>query len=318
VRVGSCFAGIGGFDLGLERAGFGIAWQIELQEYSRSILAKHWPSVPRFHDIRTAKYLPQVDLICGGFPCQDISLAGQGIGIDGNRSGLWTELHRLVLEGRPRWVLVENVAALRTRGADRVLTDLAEAGYKCWPLVVGAWAVGAGHRRERVWIVGYSHGERRPPGTPVPVQTGRRSAQFASDLADAGLTGRPRDGLGGVLDPIGPALGDHPVRRDREVEHPTGPGLERRRDRFVGWPARPTEPQHGWEPPRTVKRALGGGAYGLPRRLAERRRKREIEALGNAVVPQIAEALGRMIIRFEQRVANDKFNMAIDLARLFA
>jgi DNA (cytosine-5)-methyltransferase 1 len=114
LTFGSLFAGIGGMDLGLERAGMVCRWQVEIDDYCRRVLAKHWPDVPKYGDIRevTGEELERVDLICGGFPCQDISNAGKRAGIDGERSGLWSEYIRLVRVLRPRYVLVENVAAL--------------------------------------------------------------------------------------------------------------------------------------------------------------------------------------------------------------
>src|SRR5688572_14262480 len=127
MRFGSLFAGIGGIDLGLERAGMKCAWQVELDPFCRRVLAKHWPDVARYEDVREvgAHNLEPVDLIAGGFPCQDISNAGKRAGIDGERSGLWSEYARIVRELRPRYVLVENVTALLGRGIGRVLGDLA-------------------------------------------------------------------------------------------------------------------------------------------------------------------------------------------------
>jgi len=152
VTCGDLFAGIGGMSLGLERAGFVVRWQVEVDPYCETILARHWPGVARRRDVRLAgaANLEPVELIAGGFPCQDISAAGKGGGLAGHRSGLWREFARIVAELRPCWLLVENVPALRTRGADTVLGDLEAAGYACWPLVVGARHVGAPHRRDRV------------------------------------------------------------------------------------------------------------------------------------------------------------------------
>jgi DNA (cytosine-5)-methyltransferase 1 len=150
LTFGSLFAGIGGMDLGLERAGMVCRWQVEIDDYCRRVLAKHWPDVPKYGDIRevTGGELERVDLICGGFPCQDISNAGKRAGIDGERSGLWSEYIRLVRVLRPRYVLVENVAALLGRGIDRVLGDLAASGYDAeWDCIPAA-AVGAPHLRE--------------------------------------------------------------------------------------------------------------------------------------------------------------------------
>ena len=104
--------------------------------------------------LKWAGWPAELSVVTGGFPCQDISVAGKGAGIDGARSGLWKEMHRVVDIVRPRWVIAENVPALRTRGIDRVLGDMERIGYDCWPLVVGADDVGAPHRRKRVWVVG--------------------------------------------------------------------------------------------------------------------------------------------------------------------
>ena len=155
------FSGIGGLSLGLHWAGMRTAGFCEPDPFCRRVLARHWPGVPIYPDIRelSAERLRhdriRPDLICGGFPCQDASLAGRGAGIEGARTGLWAEMARLVAECRPRWVLAENVPGLRSRGADRVLADLAALGYACWPLVVGAVHAGAPHRRRRVWLLAH-------------------------------------------------------------------------------------------------------------------------------------------------------------------
>ena len=119
MRIGSLFSGIGGLELGLERAGVGrVAWQVEIDPFCRAVLAKHWPDVERFEDVRSvgASNLSPVDVICGGFPCQDVSLAGLGRGLEGERSGLWFEYLRIVTEMRPRFVVVENVLEKATAG----------------------------------------------------------------------------------------------------------------------------------------------------------------------------------------------------------
>lgn len=164
LTFGSLFSGIGGLDLGLERAGLRCAWQVEIDDYPNRVLERHWPDVPRLRDVREAGQhnLSKVDLIAGGFPCQDISSAGRRAGIEGKRSGLWSEFYRIVCELRPRYVLVENVGALLHRGRDgraaigRVLGDLAEIGmdaqWECLP----AFAFGAPHLRERIFIVAYA------------------------------------------------------------------------------------------------------------------------------------------------------------------
>src|SRR5688572_2857581 len=136
-------------DLGLERAGMQCVWQVEIDEFCRKVLTKHWPNVPKFNDVRECgkHNLEPVDLIAGGFPCQDISEVGSRRGIDGARSGLWREMHRIVGELRPRYVLVENVSGLLNRGIERVLGDLAAIGYDAEWSLLSACSMGAAHSR---------------------------------------------------------------------------------------------------------------------------------------------------------------------------
>lgn len=161
MNVLDLFSGIGGFSLGLERAGMRTVAFCEIEPFQRAVLRKHWPTVPIYDDVRTltADRLRadgiSVDAICGGFPCQDISVAGKGAGIaEGTRSGLWSEYARLIGEIRPRFVIVENVAALLYRGLDRVLGDLAALGYDAEWHCIPAAAVGLPHERDRIWIIG--------------------------------------------------------------------------------------------------------------------------------------------------------------------
>ena len=166
LTFGSLFAGVGGFDLGFERAGFQCKWQVELDDYATKILKRHWPDVHRERDIRQCgrHNLKRVDCIIGGFPCQDISYAGKGAGLDGARSGLFFEAIRLVCELRPRAVVLENVAGLLTRGLDRVLGTLAEIGFDAEWHCIPAAAVGAPHIRDRVFVLAYAQGERHGLG----------------------------------------------------------------------------------------------------------------------------------------------------------
>ena len=161
------FSGIGGFSLGLERSGaFKTVAFCEIEPFPRRILAQHWPHVPQYDDVRTltADRLAadgiEVDAICGGFPCQDVSLAGRRAGLDGARSGLWAEFRRLIGELRPRVVIVENTSGLLSSGLDAVLGDLAALGFDAEWHCLPASAVGARHKRERVFIIAYPVGER--------------------------------------------------------------------------------------------------------------------------------------------------------------
>ena len=156
------FSGIGGFALAARWAGLETIAFCENDPYCKKVLRKHWPDVPIHDDITKldGTGFRDIFLITGGFPCQDISIAGKGAGIDGERSGLWTELHRIISEVRPRFALVENVPALTFRGGTRVIGDLAEIGYDAEWQIVGADDVGAPHKRKRIWIVAYSDGSR--------------------------------------------------------------------------------------------------------------------------------------------------------------
>lgn len=166
LRVLDLFSGIGGFSLGLERTGgFETAAFCEFADFPRQVLAKHWPDTPIFPDVRELKGTDiegPVDVICGGFPCQDISTSGTGQGLDGERSGLWREMARLIGEIRPGFVVVENspnlLAGANGRWMGRILGDLAEIGYDAEWHVIPASATGAPHKRERIWIIAYPSG----------------------------------------------------------------------------------------------------------------------------------------------------------------
>lgn len=166
MTVGSLFSGIGGLDLGLHWAGFETKWFCEIEKFPQAVLRKHWPHVPIIEDVRnvTTGNVQRVDVIAGGFPCQDISWAGKGRGIDydlseqeGTRSGLWWEMWRVIRDLRPRYVIAENVPALTHRGLDIVLGSLAEIGYDAEWQTISAASVGAPHIRERVFIVAYEN-----------------------------------------------------------------------------------------------------------------------------------------------------------------
>jgi DNA (cytosine-5)-methyltransferase 1 len=212
LTLGSLFSGIGGFELGFERTGkIQTIWQVEIDAYCRRVLAKHWPTVQRFADIRECcgiqdggfchkrtgngftscnrLHLEPVDILSGGFPCQDISNAGKRAGIDGERSGLWSEYARIIRELRPRYVVVENVAALLGRGMGRVLGDLAACGYDAEWQSIRASDVGAPHRRERIWIVAYPQRSGIREQSIFGTECGGAAIPF-NDRANVAHTGR--------------------------------------------------------------------------------------------------------------------------------
>jgi DNA (cytosine-5)-methyltransferase 1 len=161
VNVLDLFSGIGGFSLGLERAGMRTVAFCEIDPFARRVLAEHWPNVPCYDDVRalTAAQLRadgiSVDVICGGFPCQDISAAGKRTGLSGARSGLWREYARLVGEVGPRYVVMENSAELLALGLGDVLGDLASLRYDArWDCIPAA-VLGAPHGRDRIWLAAY-------------------------------------------------------------------------------------------------------------------------------------------------------------------
>jgi DNA (cytosine-5)-methyltransferase 1 len=181
-RLGSLFSGIGGLELGFEMTGeFETVFQVEIDPWARRVLSKHWPQVARYEDVRSVgrHNLPDVDVLVGGFPCQDLSLAGRGAGLAGERSGLWWEFHRLIGELRPRIAVLENVPGLLVRGMDDVLGGLAALGYDASWQVVSAASQGAPHIRDRVFIVAHTanHGPRRGQQQPQ----GREATRDVAD-----------------------------------------------------------------------------------------------------------------------------------------
>lgn len=186
MTFGSLFTGIGGMDLGLERAGMECKWQVEIEPSAVRLLEERWPNVRKYGDITTVESaeLEPVDLLAGGFPCQDVSFAGLGAGLSGARSGLWFHMLRIVRDLRPKYVLVENVSALFIRGFGRVLADLAEVGYSAEWDSLQAGYFGAPHERERVFILAYPNKEHGEAGLgpesnrPRPIFAGSDCESF--------------------------------------------------------------------------------------------------------------------------------------------
>jgi DNA (cytosine-5)-methyltransferase 1 len=309
MRIGSLFAGIGGLELGLQ-AGLElegvpcrVVWQVEQDDYCRAVLARHYPHALRFEDVRQVNQdnLPPVDIICGGFPCQDISEAGKGAGLDGDRSGLFFDMLRIVRELQPRLWVMENVPAITYRGLDDVLRSMAEARYDARWGCLRASALGAPHRRERWFCVGWL-AESQCIGSQLRSERGksrckagkaaqeiqeqqrvrqvveRRSQQMANTNQDR-LQGQQQTGA-----TQGTALRSTGTQQPRQTEpglggtaHGVSPWLDITAPR---WPA-PPGPAYAWEPPRTRTKQPGD--------------KKRLQALGNAVVPAQAAVIGRWI-----------------------
>jgi DNA (cytosine-5)-methyltransferase 1 len=265
MRVLDLFSGIGGFSLGLERAGMTTAAFCEIDPKARLVLQKHWPKVPVYENVETlaADRLAAdgitVDVICGGFPCQDISLAGKGAGLAGERSGLWFQFHRLIQEIRPSWAIIENVSALRSRGLEQILGGLAEIGYDAEWHCIPASAVGAPHRRDRVWVVAHASRELPHGRGSSTEQTGR---------------GEPTDGSAEMADANSEGL----EKRTLFSRNKSEARCASERETFILG--------SGWTPEPDVGRV----ADGVPKRVDR------LKQLGNAVVPQIPEMIGRAIM----------------------
>lgn len=336
LRVLDLFSGIGGISLGLQWAGgFETVGFCEIEPFPRRVLAKHWPGVWIHDDIRTLtaglvdEYCGHVDIVTGGFPCQPFSCAGKQKGEKDDRF-LWPELARIIGEVGPCWLLLENVPNLRTIAADRVLSELEELGYTCWPLVVGADDVGAPHKRKRVWIVGHAEGidsRTRLCRVDAAWRRGNQPTDTSgySELADTSgtrLEGQRNGTVGTCAQHAVSASGGGEVGELADAECSgwrqecqqsrcacsSSPESEQRRDGTqdlhayrVGyqWLARPGEQQHDWEAPRLVESALGSPAYGVSRGVARLRRD-QLKALGNSVVPQVVCAIGRAIMAVEE------------------
>ena len=269
LKVLDLFSGIGGFSLGLERTGgFETVAFCEIEKYPRDRLADHWPEVPCYHDIRELSAARLAadgifpNFICGGFPCQDISVAWNGPGIEGARSGLWGEYARLIGEIRPAGVIVENVSALLARGLGRVLGDLAALGYDAeWDCLPAAF-VGAPHIRDRLWLVAYPHAGQCI-GSEREICAGRDAVgSGGQDLAHA--MRERRDQM------------EQPIDGRPLIQGSVFAAIDA--GQSSGWRWWETEPD------------VGRVADGVPARVDR------IKGLGNAVVPQIPEMIGRAIL----------------------
>lgn len=286
MKVLDLFSGIGGFSLGLERAGMETVAFCEVDKHAQKVLKNHWPKVPIFEDVRDLSFLDfeegEIDLICGGFPCQDISVAGPKKGLAGKRSGLWFEYWRLINEIRPKYVIIENVANLRNLGLARVLKDLRAIGYNAEWHIISACSIGAPHRRERIWIIAYSmfsglqgHGGHGGPGEARKTRMEGEARSGAMRPLKKGFVTYPDDIR------LGPA--SSPAQEKQEWRSKTAA-------RF-----RPLFRQIF-----SVEPAICRGNDGFPRGV-DGPRKQQIKQLGNAVVPQIPQTIGEAILEYEKK-----------------
>lgn len=290
MRVLDLFSGIGGFSLGLERAGMRTTAFVEIDPYCRAVLAKHWPNVPCYDDVRTvtADRLRadgiEVDVICGGFPCQPFSHAGKQLGATDDRH-LWPEMRRIIGEVRPAFVVGENVIGIVGMELDAVLSDLEAIGYATRAFVIPAVAVDAPHRRDRVWIIACDTDRDGKSGFAEHAEVAQLSCLDAgSSIADSGRGHRI-----GTRQPI-PArrlavdAGDPAIAANADSERGRR-GEARVEDAEDAW--QPSSSPHRWPPFDAVSCGMDDG---LPHRV------HRLRALGNSVVPQVVEVIGRAIM----------------------
>ena len=287
------FSGIGGFALGLQRTGgFKTIGFCDFDAKTHPVLKKNFPGVPIYDDVRTLKGadIGTVDIVTGGFPCQDLSVAGKGAGLKGERSGLWYEMHRIIKETRPKWVIAENVAVLRSRGLDEVLGSLAEIGYDAEWHCIPACSVGAPHRRDRIWIVAYPNGSVATNGGQCQDSQGEGNSRGT----EQGRSG-PDDRQGCIRSSGSSA--------ENALAYTSSEGWEGRLHRWAN-PKRKGQlgylgccstvdgqPTEDWW---TSEPSVGRVADGVPNRVDR------LKQLGNALVPQIVTIIGSAILEAEQ------------------
>jgi DNA (cytosine-5)-methyltransferase 1 len=306
LTFGSLFAGIGGIDLGFERAGLQCKWQVEIEPYAQKVLAKHWPNVRRHDDVRT---WPQpdteyVDVIAGGFPCQDISYAGKRAGLQGERSGLFYEAIRVVREVGPRFIVLENVAALLTSGMGDVLGTLASIGYDAEWHCIPAAAVGAPHIRDRIFILAYANEsceskgwlQRRGEQLRISGNHGEDQKRISPNAESDGRNQRKPNSRRRE-ERVGTGKEHRPGDGGKAMANTNSSGLEKRQGKDTSGAGSicGTKPGRSewWE----FEPAVGRVANGVPKRLDR------LRGLGNAVVPQVAEYIGRCIVAASKDVA---------------
>ena len=339
MKVLDLFSGIGGFSLGLERAGMETVAFCEYDEKARQVLKKHWPNVPQYEDVRTLTKekldndgITNISVLCGGFPCQDISVAGNQAGIhEGTRSGLWSECARLLGEIRPQYAIFENVTALLNGGGGdwfkRILWEISEVGYDAEWHCISASELGAHHHRDRIWIVAYPNRAQRERGS-VSVRVSsrqpnidRRSGNWraSKNVADSKHNGSLTTAVRGGFS----KASDNDEKGSQESVEFTGSSQphgssdlqesDKLASKHVAYPISQRQPRQGqyeqsifaeaFKNRQTVNAFAGGTpdiwkvepdlgrvADGVPGR------SHRLKQLGNAVVPQIPEIIGRAIL----------------------
>lgn len=298
LTIGSIFAGIGGIEYGLGMTGLGpVVWQIEKDPFCRQVLAKHWPMATRYKDVCSVEpnTIERVGIICMGLPCQPFSVAGRKTGMEDDR-WLWPQAKRIVCAVQPRYVVIENVPSfLTTRNGEAIRTvlgDMAQLGFDAWYGVLSAQAIGAPHLRKRLFILGW----RRELGNALRIgQTGheRRTNKNLFENADQSTVANDNSVRESQQASAGHGLWNRSIHCGQgilggSIESSMGrdvDGLSGGMDRHL-WPAPRGKEQYDYEPQRTTKEKA-------------KDRSKRIGALGNAVVPQVAQVIGLLIQQIE-------------------
>jgi DNA (cytosine-5)-methyltransferase 1 len=292
LTVGSLFSGIGGLDLGLERAGMKVIWQSEIDDYACKVLKKHWPEVPNHGDIKQIDWraVEPVDVICGGYPCQPFSLAGQRKGTDDPRH-LWPWVRTAISELRPRYAVLENVRGHLSMGGTEVIGALAEIGYDAEWRVVSAAGMGAPHRRERIIIVAYPNNSRSRTSQCGTDTNREKEVKGRQNVTQPWVGGCSTDmaytSSKGLERPIGSVIKGNGTRSPNGSKNVADADSNRTQISFAGIFASVKESERitWWE----TEPDVGRVADGIPNRVDR------LKGLGNAVVPQVAEYIGRLI-----------------------
>ena len=315
MKFGSLFSGIGGMDLGLERAGMICKWQVEIDDYCQRVLNKHWPDVPKSGEVRDVGKgnLETVDLIAGGFPCQPHSVAGKRKGAEDDRN-LWPEFIRIIREIKPKYVLAENVPGIITTYIDTVLSDLEGQGYACSTFNIPACALDAPHRRERIFVVAYCNGsgfgwsnkENEKHRSELQNrrnalnELGAQSPDSRRFMADSNGTWTSQSKRGEQKE-RGRSINSGENVADTESRTSGHDGNdERTSNREINSSANASSSgreQSWW----SVEPNVGRVAHGIPSRVDR------LRGLGNSVVPQVAEWIGERIIEFERNRNANQF-----------
>lgn len=294
MRMLDLFSGIGGFSLAASWAGIKTVGFCEIDKFCQQVLKKHWPHAPIHDDIRTLKNNGQygaVDIVCGGYPCQPFSTAGKMLGRKDSRY-LWPEMRRVIQELRPRWVIAENVRGHVRLGFDTVASQLEDDGFTVWPFIIPACAVGAPHKRERVWIVAYAQGNvgsksearhRRQVLAGGSEEVAYANGAGFKELRQSIAASQAHDSIkcsgSGICNATGERL---PNWAGGQMEQPTT--------------ITELEQSSGQE----IERNFRGMAYGVSRRVDR------IKGLGNAIVPQVAYQIFKAIMILENNRGCDE------------